>query len=80
LSFVARVVDIIKQKKKPPETWEELGALLRNTYRQSEFEVRLCNSRRLKALFEMLKAAPTLMGKEGEDHEPDLNGDGAFGT
>lgn len=55
--LTARWVDIKKQGKEPPGTWEDLGALLHDTYTRSESEIRMCGSRKLKALFGMLKAA-----------------------
>lgn len=56
--LAARWVDLKKQGKELPKTWEELGTLLHNTYRRSENEVRICGSRKLKSLFNMLKSAP----------------------
>ena len=57
--LAARVTDIKKRGGSPPQTWEELDTLLRNTYARSTSEIRDCGSRKLKALFEMLESVPT---------------------
>ena len=53
--LAARVADIRKRGEQPPKTWVELDALLRNTYTRSSQEIRHCNYRKIKALFEMLE-------------------------